>query len=133
MESKPEKKALFDFDNSETELPIKYLDIPKIMLPIKPLSINEAWQGRRFKTKEYIKYQRDLLMILPQIKVIPKKISLYFEFGFSNISADIDNPVKLILDIMQKKYKFNDADVWELRIKKAKVKKGFEYIHIQFL
>ena len=133
MESKPEKKALFGFDDNDLEFPINIPAIPKIMIPIKPLSVNEAWQGRRFKTKEYIKYQRDLLMILPQIKVIPKKISLYLEFGFSNVSADIDNPAKLILDIMQKKYKFNDADVWELRIKKAKVKKGFEYIHIQFL
>ena len=39
-----------------------------IELKYKPLSVNICWQGKRFKTTEYKKYERDLLMILPQIK-----------------------------------------------------------------
>jgi len=30
---------------------------------IKPLSVNEAWRGRRFKTPEYRKYERDILTL----------------------------------------------------------------------
>ena len=29
-----------------------------IHLEIKPLSVNECWQGKRFKTKAYLKYYR---------------------------------------------------------------------------
>jgi len=133
MESNSSKNELFVFDNKDFDLNIKTSLIPKICLKIKPLSVNEAWQGKRYKTPAYLRYERNMLLMLPKIKDIPKEVKLYFEFGFSNILADLDNPVKLLLDIMQKKYKFNDADVWELRIKKTKVKKGFEYINIQFL
>jgi len=38
-------------------------------LDIKPLSVNEAWRGRRFKTPKYSKYISDLLFILPKIDI----------------------------------------------------------------
>lgn len=52
------------------------------------------------------------------------------EFGVSSKLADIDNPVKPILDILQKKYGFNDRDIFELTIRKTLTKKGQEYIRI---
>lgn len=122
------EKPLFRFDSDENRK-----ENTKILLNIKPLSVNEAWQGKRFKTDKYQKYERNLLFLLPKIKEIPKEIKLKFTFGFSNIQSDLDNPVKCLLDIMQKKYGFNDANVWELTIKKAKVKKGYEYILIEFI
>lgn len=95
----------------------------------KPLSVNEAWQGKRFKTKAYKEYEKTLLLILPKI-VVDKtaKLKISFTFGFSNIQSDIDNPVKLLIDIFQKKYKFNDSHVWEISLKKEKVEKGKEFI-----
>ncbi|HRG02493.1 MAG TPA: RusA family crossover junction endodeoxyribonuclease [Bacteroidia bacterium] len=105
----------------------------KIYIPIKPLSVNEAWQGKRFKTLLYKKYERDLLILLPKSVNISEEISLKLDFGFSNIASDLDNPVKLVLDILQKKYGFNDSHIWELHIKKHKVKKGDEFILIEFL
>jgi Holliday junction resolvase RusA-like endonuclease len=99
-----------------------------IELKIKPLSVNEAWQGKRYKTAKYLKYERDVLFLLP--KICPKfdRYSIILVFGVSNINSDIDNPVKLILDLFQKKYKFNDKHVFELNVKKEIVKKGSEYI-----
>ena len=47
--------------------------------------------------------------------------------GYSNKANDIDNAVKPILDILQKKYKFNDKDVYELHVFKVMVKKGEEF------
>ena len=122
------EKPLFRFDSDE-----KRKENTKILLNVKPLSVNEAWKGQRFKTDKYSKYERDLLFLLPKIKEIPEEIKLKFTFGFSNIQSDLDNPVKCLLDIMQKKYGFNDANVWELTIKKVKVKKGSEYILIEFI
>lgn len=93
----------------------------------KPLSVNGAWQGRRFKTDEYKTFERDLLLMLPRMTMPPAPYSLRFEFGMSRLS-DIDNPVKPTLDVLQKKYGINDRDVIELFVRKTTVKKGGEFI-----
>lgn len=38
-----------------------------------------------------------------------------------------------LVDILQKKYGFNDRDIYELHIKKTIVPKGNEYIQINFV
>jgi len=102
----------------------------EIKLNQKPLSVNEAWQGRRFKTKKYKNYEKSVLLQLPKKKNIPERIRLDLHFGFSNKASDIDNPVKPILDILQKKYGFNDSNVWELEVIKTLTKKGEEFIKV---
>lgn len=97
-------------------------------LNIKPLSVNECWQGKRFKTKEYLQYENDLLLMLPKIKVPSPPYKLNIEFGFSNMASDIDNPVKPFQDILQKKYGINDKNILELNINKVKTEKGSEFI-----
>lgn len=99
----------------------------KIM--IKPLSVNEAWQGRRFKTEKYKAYIKELMFKLPKIKLPKPPYKIYFEFGFSNYSSDWDNPIKPFQDVLQLKYGFDDKEVLEARIvKKCKVPIGEEYI-----
>jgi len=97
-------------------------------IKIKPLSVNEAWKGTRYKTPKYRKYQADVMFLLPRIKVPEGKLRINFEFGMSNVSSDVDNPCKPFLDIMQKKYGFNDSRVYEIRIKKVVVDKKCEYV-----
>jgi len=97
-------------------------------LLIKPLSVNECWQGKRFKTPEYKKYERDLLLMLPKKTFKFNKFSIEIEFGFSTILADIDNPLKPFIDILQKKYTINDRDIYLLSVRKKVVPKGSEYI-----
>lgn len=97
----------------------------------KPLSVNEAWQGKRFKTKEYELYEKELLLLLPKKKIDESKmLRVDMFFGFSNSASDLDNPVKLLLDICQKKFGFNDKSIFELNIRKCIVKKGKEFIEI---
>tara|TARA_R110000868_G_scaffold245983_1_gene502638 strand:- start:475 stop:807 length:333 start_codon:yes stop_codon:yes gene_type:complete len=103
----------------------------QIEIKIKPLSINKAFQGRRFKTPYYKAYEQELMLRLPSSKVPLPPFSIAYEFGFSNMASDIDNPVKALQDVMQKKYKFNDKDIMEARIKKVIVKKGDEYIKVE--
>ena len=98
---------------------------------IKPLSVNQCWQGRRFKTKIYKGYEKELLLKLVKIDVPNVSIGLNITFGFSNKLSDIDNPLKPFLDILQKKYKINDRDIYELNVKKEIVKKGDEFIFFE--
>lgn len=95
----------------------------------KPLSVNECWQGQRFKTPAYKKYERDILLLLLPYKLPKKPYKVVLTFGMSNLSADIDNPVKPLLDILQKKYGFNDRDIIELHLFKRKTEKGKEFIN----
>ena len=94
---------------------------------IKPLSVNECWQGQRFKTNKYKIYEHELLLTLPAQTLPPAPYSIYFEFGLSNVLSDYDNPVKPLQDILQKKYNFNDKEIFEAKIVKKKVAKGSEY------
>lgn len=103
----------------------------KIEYKIKPLSVNKAWQGKRYKTTEYKNYEKELLLALPKQDLPEPPYRIYFEFGFSNMQSDWDNPVKLIQDIMQKKYKFNDRDIMRAIVAKKKVKKGEEYFIVK--
>jgi len=107
------------------------MEISELKIPMKPLSVNEAWQGKRFKTDKYKAYEKEMLLRLPMGKLPPPPYYVYYEFGFSNRQADYDNPCKPVGDILQKKYGFNDNQIYEAHIKKVVVKRGQEYIKIQ--
>lgn len=102
-----------------------------IKINIKPLSVNECFQGRRFKTKKYKAYEKQVLLMLKPITLPPPPFAVYYEFGFSNKLADIDNPVKALQDILQKKYNFNDKDIYLMTVEKVIVKKGEEYFKFE--
>jgi Holliday junction resolvase RusA-like endonuclease len=98
-----------------------------VVVKIKPLSVNLCWQGQRFKTPEYKRYETAVLLMLPKFKLPEPPYRFTLELGMSNIMSDWDNPVKPIQDILQKKYGFNDRHVMEANVKKVKVAKGAEY------
>lgn len=104
--------------------------ISELNIPMKPLSVNDAWQGRRFKTQAYKAYEMEMLLRLPAGKLPPPPYRVTYEFGFSNRQADFDNPCKPVGDILQKKYRFNDNAIYEAHIYKKVVKRGREYIRI---
>ena len=56
------------------------------------------------------------------------KLCIHIEFGFSNSSSDIDNPVKPFFDVLQKKYGIDDKNIYFHSVQKVIVKKGEEYI-----
>ncbi len=88
------------------------------MIKIKPLSVNKAWQGRKFKTQLYKAYEKELLYKLPKLKVPKGRLRIEINVYFKNKLSDIDNVLKPFLDILQKKYNFNDRDIYKLEIKK---------------
>ena len=99
-----------------------------ITIKYKPLSVNECWKGRRFRTDAYKKYQIDLGYLLPKL-ILPKPpFHIYYKFGVSSKSSDYDNCIKPLQDIIAKKYKFNDKLIRKATIETEIVKKGKEYI-----
>ncbi len=96
--------------------------------PIKALSVNKAWQGKRFKTKEYLQYEKQVLLLLPRIIIPDGKLLLEITFGMSNKASDIDNPLKPFLDILQKKYNFDDKQIYKLIVNKEITAKNQEFI-----
>ena len=97
-------------------------------IPIKALSVNALYRGRRFKTATYAKYQRDLQLMLPSLRVPAGKLSLRIVFGVSNPRADLDNLLKGTVDGLMAKYGFDDSRIYALMAHKVVVPKGQEYI-----
>jgi len=104
-----------------------------IKIDVKPLSVNEAWKGRRFKTDKYDRYITTVLALLPNMELPRPPYKLSLEFGFSNSASDVDNPIKNFTDCLQKRYKFNDRDIYILHVNKVLVKKTKEYVKFELV
>lgn len=100
-------------------------------LKIKPISVNDCWQGRRFKTQGYSIYEKQVGYLLPKLKIPKGKLFLSLTVGFSNKASDLDNIVKPFVDILQKKYGFNDKQIYAMDLWKQDVKKGQEFIEFE--
>lgn len=99
---------------------------------IKPLSVNDAWKGQRFKTDEYRDYDLALTLLLPKNIVIPAgKLSITFKWGLSSDGGDWDAPIKQAQDIIARKYRFNDNRIVRGIVEKEIVPKGKEYLEFK--
>jgi len=105
---------------------------------IKPLSVNKCFQGRRFKTPDYKRYEQLVLLALSEHRAmysVPDKtpLKLMLCIGVSSKNQDLDNVCKPFLDILQKNYGFNDRYIYEIELKKEDVPKGEEYIEFEVI
>ena len=68
----------------------------KLTIPVKSLSVNKAFQGRRFKSKDYVDFCRDVCRTLPRAKKIIKgECKVVYTFYESNyIMVDVDNQIQ---------------------------------------
>ena len=104
-----------------------------MIVKIKPLSVNKLFQGRRFRTKEYDRYQKDVFWQLKPMAIPDTKLKLKITVAFSNKAADLDNSLKAFQDILQKFYHFNDSQIYAIDATKVIVKKGHEFIDFEIL
>jgi Holliday junction resolvase RusA-like endonuclease len=95
---------------------------------IKALSVNRAYQGRRFKTPELKAYQEELAYRLPKLKVPKGKLFVKYRFGVSSKASDADNLCKAFQDTLSEQYGFNDKLIYKLEIEKIDIAKGKEFI-----
>lgn len=101
------------------------------MIPIKSISVNECWQGRRFATPKYKDFTKDMLRVMPNREVIKGnvhlKITLYLK---SVLRGDIDNFVKPIVDCIVKKGWIED-DRFIQKMEVEKIKSDLDSIEIE--
>lgn len=94
------------------------------------MSVNEAWQGRRYKTPKYKAYREAMGYLLPRDLDVPKDvpIGLFVVFFVSSKASDLDNLLKPFIDSLQDKYGFDDKMIVEIITRKGSAPKGKEYI-----
>jgi Holliday junction resolvase RusA-like endonuclease len=99
-----------------------------IKINVKPLSVNEAFNGKRTRSKKYNAFKKEVTLKLRPMKLPEPPYQLNLRFGFSSNGSDVDNCVKSIQDVLQKKYQFNDNQIWRIIAEKTIVPKGEEFI-----
>jgi Holliday junction resolvase RusA-like endonuclease len=102
-----------------------------IEILIKPLSVNEAFKGKRYKTDKYDKFIRNMLFLLPTITLPQAPYSINIILGYSSKASDIDNGLKSLLDCLVKKYGFDDREIYQMNVKKEIVPKTKEFIKFE--
>lgn len=103
------------------------------IIGIKPLSVNGAYRGRRFKTKEHIVWEQIVTLSLPAITIPEPPYEIHFVFGLSSTNADGDNCIKVAQDVISRKYSFNDKMIKKWIVEVEQVKKGKEFFKFQIL
>lgn len=76
-----------------------------LVIQAKPLSVNEAFQGRRFKTRAYIDYEKELAVLIPKhlCTSIEGKLEVHYRFFLKNHAlTDLDNMLKPLNDTLVK-------------------------------
>ena len=87
-----------------TKMKIKKYIPSEYILPLAPLSVNQAFQGRRFKTQKYNDWLENGLWLLKKLGGSThhhKPYNIEITLLMSRL-MDIDNPIKMILDLLKK-------------------------------
>lgn len=73
-----------------------------IIIPIKPITVNQAWKGEKYKTPKYKQWRQDVCCLVPRRKKLIKwcKIELDFYIKYYSMT-DVDNLIKPTLDALQ--------------------------------
>ena len=89
-------------------------------LNIKALSVNAAYQGRRFSTTTKKQFDKALSLLLPSVQVEGDYYRVAYDFHLTNFGGtDQDNLVKVLQDcIVRKGIISDDRRIVEHRIRK---------------
>jgi len=123
---------VFVFANMQTVDNLWYT-VNMIRLKIKPLSLNECYRGRRFKTPLLEAFKEEVCYLLPKKNITFKKIKVIYIFGVSSKNADGDNLIKVFQDALSQKYAFNDKQIYKWDVEKVDVPKGSEFIEFDIM
>ena len=94
----------------------------------KPLSANASYYGKKTKTAAYRKYEEALISFLQDLEIPDGRLTLKVLVRYSNTRSDIDNCLKPFIDVLQKRYLFNDSKIFKLDVEKQVVKRGDDEI-----
>ena len=105
-------------------------------IELKLISINDAYfyiNGRKIKKKKSREFEQNILMLMDKIKLENNKTyRLYVEIYLYNQAGDVDNRLKLLIDMIELKVNnnveklqngFNDKQFIRIESEKIKVEK----------
>lgn len=101
-------------------------------IELKPLSVNQVWCGKRFKTPIYKQYERDLSLLLSVTKCpfLIGYVELDVKFYIKSFAiSDVDNFLKPMIDIIVKNGLIQD-DKFIKKITAEKFKSDYDYMEI---
>jgi Holliday junction resolvase RusA-like endonuclease len=100
---------------------------------IKPLTVNKAWQGKRFKTKDYKEYEEKLLWLLKGLEKTDGFVEVIYKLYLKYYStSDVGNFEKPLTDIIVKAGLIND-DKYITKITMEKFKSEEDKIIIEII
>jgi len=101
-------------------------------IDIKALSVNIAWQGRRFKTKNYLNFETEILLLLPKHVKIKGEVEIHYTFYLKNYAlSDVDNLIKPLQDCLVKGGLIeDDRKIVFLSAEKRKSKRNYIEVEI---
>jgi len=106
-----------------------------LKIPIKAISTNKLYSGRKVRSYVYKNYRKQVLQFLDDNYSTPVSLTgnlvMELEVGFSSPLSDASNSVKGIEDCISEYYGFNDRQIVTIVIHKYIVDKGKEYTHIK--
>lgn len=98
----------------------------KIEIPIRPLSVNEAHEGRHIKTQNFLEYERQVSYLLPIYRGVKKDTEYFVRYTFylkNYGNSDTGNFEKLITDLLVKRgYLKDDRYIKAMYLEKVRVK-----------
>lgn len=106
-----------------------------IRFKVKPLSVNQAFKGKRFRTGAARLFFDRVILAWRELKKsirpnLPKKghLFVHYRYGVSNMGTDADNPTKSFQDALFFALGENDKRVRFMLIEKVKAPKSEEFI-----
>lgn len=105
----------------------------KITLNIKPLTVNQAWQGRRFSTPAKTAYEGALRLLLPKVAVPGPYYRVEYDFYLVQFAlTDWDNLCKVLQDCLVKRGIItDDRFIVDARVRKFPAKADHFVIRIE--
>jgi len=105
----------------------------KIRLDLKPLSINQCWQGKRYFTPKGKEFRELCLRLIPKKKQLTGLLGIEIIVHLKKawLKSDVDNFLKPLLDaIVEKGLVEDDRFFTDLTIRKRSAKKDYVEIKI---
>lgn len=100
-------------------------------IKIKPMSVNRAWQGRRYKSRDYKDYEEECLWLLKNKKKVKGFVEVYYKFYVKSFSrVDVGNFEKPLSDIITKAGLIDD-DRYIKKLILEKFKSDTDFIEIE--
>ena len=102
-----------------------------ICLPLKPISTNKLYTGRRWKSAAAKQFEKDIalhLLAACRDRTLPDgELAIHFQFGTSR-RMDVSNCVKLVEDCIARHFGIDDRRFTAQTVVRVPVKKGQEFI-----